>query len=91
MSQCAAGSEISGSAGRGRRRRSKADRAYLFANNGALPVLQVMDRGFGGWGLSAVAMTRGSKDPAEHFVSFDDESVLLGFTPFADSTACPDW
>lgn len=57
----------------------KANRVYLFANNDALPVLHVMDRRLRRLGLSVVPMTRGTKDLAEHFVSFDDESVLLGF------------
>lgn len=57
----------------------KANRVYLFANNDALPVLHVMDRRLRRLGVTVVPMTRGTKDLAEHFISFDDGSLLLGF------------
>jgi len=57
----------------------RANRVYLFANNDALPVLQVMDRRLRRLGITVIPMTRGTKDLAEHFVSFDNESLLLGF------------
>lgn len=57
----------------------RANRVYLFGNNDALPVLQVMDRRLRRLGLTVVLMTGRTKDLAEHFVSFDGQSLLLGF------------
>ncbi|MFC7491182.1 MULTISPECIES: MurR/RpiR family transcriptional regulator [unclassified Knoellia] len=56
-----------------------ANRVYITGNNDSRPLLALLDRRLRRVGLTVVPMIGTPKDVAEHFVGFDENSVLVAF------------